>query len=70
MIDGTRVTHWRQMRGMKRTQLAAKADIAMSTLCAVERGEARARRRTLLRIADALDVDVDLLLGPKSAVTP
>ena len=62
MIDGTKVAHWRQVRGMKRTHLAAKADVAMSTLCAIERGEAKARRRTLLRIADALEVDVDLLL--------
>ena len=54
---------WRTYRGMTATELAAAADISNSQLSAIESGDSSGSVATLQRIAEALEVSVDDLLG-------
>ena len=54
---------WRTHRGMTATHLAAAADISNSQLSAIESGDSSGSVATLQRIANALEVTVDDLLG-------
>ena len=54
---------WRTYRGMTATELAAAADISNSQLSAIESGDSSGSVATLQRIAEALVVSVDDLLG-------
>ena len=54
---------WRAYRGMTATELATAADISNSQLSAIESGDSSGSVAALRRIAKALDVTVDDLLG-------
>lgn len=54
---------WRTHRGMTATELATAADISNSQLSAIESGESSGSVAALQRIATALEVTVDDLLG-------
>ena len=54
---------WRTYRGMTATELATAADISNSQLSAIESGDSSGAAATLRRIAKALDVTMDDLLG-------
>lgn len=54
----------RASRGISQGELARKAGVKSSTISRLERGLAQPYRTTLLRIAKALDVDVEALLDP------
>ena len=54
---------WRTHRGMTATELAAAADISNSQLSAIESGDSSGSVAALQRIARALEVTVDDLLG-------
>lgn len=54
---------WRAYRGMTATELATAADISNSQLSAIESGDSSGSVAALQRIAKALDVTVDDLLG-------
>ena len=54
---------WRTYRGITATELAAAADISNSQLSAIESGDSSGSVTTLQRIAEALEVSVDDLLG-------
>lgn len=57
----------RQSRGMSLRELAAKADLSTSYLSDLENGRRGAPTAPVLaRLADALDVSADVLLGRKS----
>lgn len=53
----------RQSAGLSRTQLAARAGIALSTLYLLEDDLSDTRVSTLLKVAHALGVTPDQLLG-------
>ena len=54
---------WRTHRGMTATELAAAADISNSQLSAIESGDSSGSVAALQRIAEALEVTGDDLLG-------
>ena len=54
---------WRVHRGMTATELATAADISNSQLSAIESGDSSGSVATLQRIAKALEVTMDDLLG-------
>ena len=53
---------WREYRGLSRKELAARADISPTYLARLERGERRGTLRVLLRLAEALDIEVEDLI--------
>ena len=60
---GKRIAEARKMRGLNTNQLARKAEISWANLVRYEEGKNEPGARRLLRIADALGVTVDWLLG-------
>ena len=54
---------WRAHRGMTAAELAAAADVSSSQLSAIESGDSSGSVAALQRIAKALAVTVDDLLG-------
>ena len=54
---------WREHRAMTATKLAAAAGISNSQLSAIENGESSGSVAALQRVAKALQVTVDDLLG-------
>lgn len=50
---------WRELRGMKATDLAAAADLSRSYLSAIERGSERGSVEALQRLAAALRVGIE-----------
>ena len=70
---GQRLRHLRQSRPEKLTQedLAERADISVSFLSMIERGERAPHIETLIRLAAALDVSIsELFLFAESAEEP
>lgn len=57
----------RQSAGLSRSQLAARAGIALSTLYLLEDGLGDTRVSTLMKLAHALGVTPDSLLGLRKA---
>jgi transcriptional regulator with XRE-family HTH domain len=54
----------RRQRGLARAALARKADVGTDTLFRIEAGQRAPRLDTLLKLADALEVDpAELLAG-------
>jgi DNA-binding XRE family transcriptional regulator len=50
------------VRGLKRTELSKKSNVSYRVLCAIEReGFTRYRESTKKKIADALNVPIELL---------
>ncbi|MEZ6130773.1 MAG: helix-turn-helix domain-containing protein [Planctomycetaceae bacterium] len=56
-VNGERIVALRKARGKTQEQLAAAADIDVTTLRNMERGRRRFDLRTILSIADVLEVD-------------
>lgn len=67
---GLAITKLRELRGMTRPELAAKADINPETAGRIERGEVEAQWGTLRRIAYALDISPDDLVREAEKLTP
>ena len=61
--DGERVRSLREQRGWTQDGLAARAVIDVQTLRRIERG-GRVRRRSLLRVAQALGLTIEELQQP------
>ena len=53
---------WRDYRGLKATVLAARAGISHSYLSAIENGKQDGSLRVMVKLAEALEVDVDDLI--------
>ncbi len=56
------VTAWREERGFTKTQLAAAAEIGLGYLCDIESGRRPGSAPVIRRIADALKVNVLVLV--------
>ncbi|KQP02646.1 helix-turn-helix transcriptional regulator [Methylobacterium sp. Leaf93] len=64
LLDGeNRVRVWREYRGMSAKELAAKAGIAKPFLSQIETGKREGTVDTLRKIADALSLTIDDLVG-------
>lgn len=61
----TNVRRFRQAGGMTQAQLAAAADVADATISRIERGRLVPSVELAGRLAKALDLGVDDLLGPE-----
>ena len=60
MLDGENpVRVWREFRGMKVKELAAKAGIAANYLSLIETGKREGTLRVMKALATALDLDLD-----------
>jgi len=57
-----RLREWRQRRLLSQEELADKADVGTATIARIEAGQG-ARLSTLRKLADALEITPDELLG-------
>lgn len=62
-LDGARVREAREALGLSQTQAAAKAGLHTSQLSSIELGHRQPRTDALARLARALEVSADWLLG-------
>lgn len=60
---GNRIKELRESQGLLQRQLSAQLEIDTPMFSKIERGERRAKREQLLKIADLLKVDKDELLA-------
>ena len=58
-----RLKELRKLRALSQDELAGTAGIGRATLSRIERGETGAHGRTLRRLAEALGVSVEELVG-------
>jgi DNA-binding XRE family transcriptional regulator len=61
----SRITVWREHRGLSQKDLAAKAGMTAAQLCEIEGGKRSGSIATLRKIAKALGVTVNDLLPPE-----
>lgn len=62
-IIADRVKLEREIKGMTYKSLCAESGISSSMLCRIEQAENLPALRTLIAIADAMDVSLDYLCG-------
>lgn len=58
---GKRVKHFRRLSRLTQAQLAEKADLSVNYISEIENGTASPTLKTLLKLAQALDVEVEEL---------
>jgi transcriptional regulator with XRE-family HTH domain len=62
VVDGERVRWWRRKRLLTLRALSERSGIAYTTIHGIETGKHDPRPSTILRLAEALDVDPDALM--------
>ncbi|MFP4090809.1 MAG: helix-turn-helix domain-containing protein [Cyclobacteriaceae bacterium] len=62
MPFGVRIKALREQKGLLQRQLAASLEIDTPMFSKIERGERRAKRAQVVKLAELLEVDVDDLL--------
>jgi transcriptional regulator with XRE-family HTH domain len=67
---GLAIRDLRLRRGISQEDLAKRAKLARSYLCAVERGDRNLTLLTMFRLADALEVPVDALFHAGANTRP
>lgn len=67
---GLAIVQLREDRKLDKSELAAKAGIAPSTLLLVELGKTEAKLRTLRRLAAALGIPLDALIEMADELAP
>ncbi|WP_084384802.1 helix-turn-helix domain-containing protein [Novosphingobium naphthalenivorans] len=67
---GENVRHYRKLKGMTQEQLALEAEMERSYVSDLERGTRNPSVRALARLAEALQVEPQCLLSPKSVSKP
>ena len=68
MKNGEALKYWRESRGLSQSQLAKRADMSVRVLQNLEQGVRdinKASVETVLRLAEALDVDVYEILNER-----
>lgn len=63
---GDRMREARRKKGFNQTELAREIGYSLQGLAKIERGESDPALSTIMKIADALDVDLDYMLGSNS----
>jgi transcriptional regulator with XRE-family HTH domain len=66
---GTRIAHIRKERGLSQTELAARIGIIQTLISDYERDRRRLHAEMVIRLAQALHVSTDELLGVKPVKT-
>lgn len=61
LILGQRIRFERLKKGLSQEELAEKTDLSRRAISCIECGVNDAKYTTLLKIADALDIDISLL---------
>ena len=56
-----RIRAFRKLKGLTQHELAARTDISLAVLGAIERGNRRAEEQILVKIAEALDITLQEL---------
>jgi transcriptional regulator with XRE-family HTH domain len=59
-----RLKYWRERRALTQAELAEKAGITTAALSRLENGTAQPRPSTTRKLADALEVEPGVLMGP------
>lgn len=68
-IDHERLRYWRNIRLMKRVQLAEAARVSYDSVCSYEQGRVSPSQSSLRRLCNALGIGVeDLVLEPGKKV--
>lgn len=67
---GLAVAELREDRRMNKASLAGKAEVGLSTLRKIERGERDAKWGTLRRLASALDIPLDAMVELADELAP
>ena len=62
MVDGERVRWWRKKRLLTLRSLSERSGVAYATIHAIETGKQDPRPSTIVRLAEALEVDPDALM--------
>jgi transcriptional regulator with XRE-family HTH domain len=70
MIDGKRLRELREAQGYSRRELAGKIDVGERQIVRYEQGESDATGDVLARIATALGVSSDYLIGLSDVAAP
>ena len=60
---GEAVKHCRGLRGWTQTELARRADLTASAVWQIEAGLRSPNTTTFIKLADALDIDMNVLAG-------
>lgn len=60
----TRLREWRQIRGLNQTELGERAGVWPQTISGLEQQKQEARPSTVRRLATALDIEIEDLVGP------
>lgn len=60
---GTRVRHWRELKGISQLDLAQRAHINPTRLCRIEKGKTPARADEIERLAVELDLTMPEFYG-------
>ena len=60
---GNRIREARESKGLTQLELSAEIEVAQSVVCNYERGKKTPTLNTFAKIADALEVTSDWLLG-------
>ncbi|ADL52351.1 helix-turn-helix domain-containing protein [Clostridium cellulovorans] len=66
MNIGEKIKQYRNLAGLSIRVLAAKADISKSTLGDIENGKTNTSVKTITSIAEALNVDVNILMNAEA----
>lgn len=69
-VRGDRIRSLREARGMRQSDLAYQADIAVSFLSEIERGNRNPGAHVVARIADVLQTSMDYLMGRTNNPAP
>src|SRR5688572_27054327 len=70
MKTGKIIRELRTKKGMTQEDLAAKTDITVRTIQRIESGEVDPRAFTLQSIANALEVEYQVLINSEDEITP
>jgi transcriptional regulator with XRE-family HTH domain len=62
-VDGEKLKALRERRFLSHRDLARKANVSPTTVLNLEAGRVEAQRRTIRKLADALEVDPAELVG-------
>jgi transcriptional regulator with XRE-family HTH domain len=65
-VNMERLKTLRRLRAMSQEELAEESGVGRATISRIERGETGAHGRTLRRLAAALGVGVEELVGPEN----
>ena len=63
---GDRMREARKKKDLTQTELARELSYSLNGIAKIERGESDPALSTIMKIADALDVDLDYMLGSTS----